>query len=88
MSMSFVFAWFRLKSDSLWTGVILHASHNLFIQSIFTPLTKDTGYTKYYIDEFGAVLPIIGLFLAFYFWRKQNQLYCNSNHVLLTKTMT
>ena len=52
---SFVFAWFRLKSGSLWTAVILHASHNLFIQSIFDPLTKDRGITKYITTEFGVV---------------------------------
>jgi len=26
------FAWFRLRSGRVWTGVILHASHNLFLQ--------------------------------------------------------
>lgn len=74
VSISFVFTWFRLKSNSLWTGVILHASHNLFIQSIFTPLTKTTENTKYFIDEFGIVLPIVCLCFAVYFWRKRSQL--------------
>ena len=37
ISISFVFAWMRLKSGSLWTGAILHGSHNLYIQAIFTP---------------------------------------------------
>lgn len=40
---SFIFAWMRLKSGSLWTGAILHASHNLYIQTILTPLTTNTG---------------------------------------------
>lgn len=74
ISISFVFTWFRLKSGSLWTGVFLHASHNLFIQAIFTPLTIDTGPTEYFIDEFGAVLPVVCLILAFVFWRKRHQL--------------
>ena len=74
ISISFVFTWFRLKSNSLWTGVILHASHNLFIQSLFTPLTKDTGNTKYFIDEFGIVLPIVCLCFAIYFFIKRSQL--------------
>jgi membrane protease YdiL (CAAX protease family) len=43
ISMSFVFAWMRLESGSLWTGAILHGSHNLYIQGIFTPITRDTG---------------------------------------------
>ena len=74
VSTSFVFTWFRLKSNSLWTGVILHASHNLFIQSIFSPLTIDTGNTKYFIDEFGVVLPVVCMCFAIYFWRKRLEL--------------
>jgi membrane protease YdiL (CAAX protease family) len=74
VSISFVFTWFRLKSGSLWTGALLHASHNLFIQSFFTPLTKDTGHTKYFIDEFGAILPVICLITAIYFWTRRGEL--------------
>ena len=74
ISISFVFTWFRLKSNSLWTGVLLHASHNLYIQSIFTPLTADKGQTKYYIDEFGAVLPVVCLLVAIYFWTRRKEL--------------
>jgi membrane protease YdiL (CAAX protease family) len=57
---SFIAAWLRLRSGSLWTAALLHASHNLFIQSIFTRVTAeaDTGITKYIIDEFGAGLVI------------------------------
>ena len=43
LGISFAFAWLRLKSGSLWTGVIFHASHNLFIQNFFTPLTGATA---------------------------------------------
>ncbi|MBX3253565.1 MAG: CPBP family intramembrane metalloprotease [Chitinophagaceae bacterium] len=78
ISISFIFSWFRIKSGSLWTGAILHASHNLFIQSIFTPITSDTGNTKYYIDEFGAVLPIVALCFAVYFWSKRSSLSLQS----------
>ncbi|GEJ44736.1 CPBP family intramembrane glutamic endopeptidase [Chryseobacterium sp. ON_d1] len=70
----FIFTWLRLKSGSLWTGAILHASHNLFIQSIFTPLTADTGNTNYYIDEFGIALPIATAIVAYFFWRKRDEL--------------
>jgi membrane protease YdiL (CAAX protease family) len=73
VSISFVFAWMRLKSGSLWTGVFLHASHNLFIQSIFTPLTKNTGKTAYVIDEFGFALPLAAIFFALFFWKKRHQ---------------
>lgn len=73
ISLSFIFAWMRLKSGSLWTGALLHASHNLYIQGIFTPLTRDTGKTAWYIDEFGAVLPLVVLGFAIYAWKKRRE---------------
>lgn len=74
VSGSFIFAWMRLKSGSLWTGAILHASHNLYIQAIFTPLTRNTGRTAWYIDEFGCVLPLVTVAFAVYFWSKRREL--------------
>ena len=74
VSGSFIFAWMRLKSGSLWTGAILHASHNLYIQAIFTPLTRNTGRTAWYIDEFGCVLPLVTIVFAVYFWSKRREL--------------
>jgi uncharacterized protein len=74
ISSSFIFTWMRMKSGSLWTGVLLHASHNLFIQAVFTPLTVDTGKTKYFYDEFGAVLPVITVACAIYFWSRRKEL--------------
>ena len=70
---SFILAWLTLRSGSLWPAAILHASHNLFIQSIFTPLTADTGPTKFIIDEFGIGLVItvgIGAILVWRAWRR------------------
>jgi membrane protease YdiL (CAAX protease family) len=74
ISMSFVFAWMRLKSGSLWTGAILHGSHNLYIQGIFTPITRNTGKTAWFIDEFGCVLPLVAIAFAIYYWRKRRDL--------------
>lgn len=71
---SFVFAWLRLRSGSLWTVVILHASHNLFIQSIFDPLTEDRGTTKYITTEFGVGLALAYTAAAWYFWRRRGEL--------------
>jgi len=78
ISVSFIFAWMRLKSGSLWTGALLHASHNLYVQGIFTPLTRDTGKTAWFIDEFGAVLPLVALGFGIYFWSRRNELTRNS----------
>jgi membrane protease YdiL (CAAX protease family) len=74
ISLSFIFAWMRLKSGSLWTGALLHASHNLYIQDILTPLTRNTGKTDWYIDEFGAALPAVTLLFAVYIWTKRKEL--------------
>lgn len=74
ISMSFVFTWYRLKSGSLWTGVMLHASHNLFIQSFFTPITLANAHTPWFADEFGAIIPVVTLFFAIYFWTRRKEL--------------
>ena len=71
---AFIYAWVRLKSGSLWTAVFLHASHNLFIQQIFDPLTQDRGWTKYVTTEFGVGLALGYTALAFYFWRRRDEL--------------
>jgi membrane protease YdiL (CAAX protease family) len=71
VGINFAFTWLRLKTGSLWTGVIFHAAHNLYIQSIFTPLTRRGPYTRYFIDEFGVALAVAALVVAFYFWRRR-----------------
>ena len=73
-SISFAFTWFRLKSGSLWTGMFLHASHNKFIQGVFSKLTTDKGATLYFIDEFGAATAVVALLVAYIFWKKRHQL--------------
>jgi membrane protease YdiL (CAAX protease family) len=79
MSISFVFAWMRLRSGSLWTGVFLHASHNLIIQAILTPLTLDTGRTKYVIDEFGCALALVAVVAAVLVWRRRDEVPTRSD---------
>ncbi len=71
---SFILAWLTLRSGSLWPAAILHGSHNLWIQSILTPLTNDTGPTKYLIDEFGIGLVITTMIGAIIVWLKRDQL--------------
>jgi uncharacterized protein len=88
VSISFVFAWMRLKSGSLWTGVLLHASHNLFIQSFFTPLTANTGRTAYFIDEFGCVLPVVSLALGIYFWSRRQEVVGTESPLVETNAVS
>jgi membrane protease YdiL (CAAX protease family) len=68
IGLCFVLTWLRLKSGSLWTGVILHASNNHFIQHFFDPMTAYTGRTKYILGEFGIEFTLVVAVLAAYFW--------------------
>ncbi|HWQ45662.1 MAG TPA: type II CAAX endopeptidase family protein [Longilinea sp.] len=74
IGISYAFAWLRIKSGSLWTGVVLHASHNIFVQGLFTPLTGVLAITPFIIDEFGAGLAIAGVVVALIFLSKAKQL--------------
>jgi len=68
---NFAFCWLRAKSGSFWPAAILHASHNLFIQSLFTPLTIQNNITPYIIDEFGIGLALTGIVIALIFFEKR-----------------
>ena len=69
VGLSFAFTWLRLRSGSLWPAALMHASHNLFIQQVFDPLTQDTGITAYLTGEFGLALALAGIVVAYIFWR-------------------
>jgi len=71
---SFILAWLTLRSGSLWPAALLHGSHNLWIQSILTPLTHDTGATRYIVDEFGFGLVITTIIGAIIVCRKRGEL--------------
>lgn len=71
---SFAFSWIRLASRSVWTAMFLHASHNLYIQGFFDPVTTDTGNTEWVIGEFGAGLSLVSLVVAYVFWRLRHRL--------------
>lgn len=72
---SFILAWLRLKSGSVWTAVIFHSSHNLFIQNVYDGLTVDKGYTQYITTEFGAGLAVVYTLVAYWCWRRRGELY-------------
>lgn len=80
VSISFIFAWMRLKSGSLWPAAILHASHNLFIQAVLDNMVRDTGKTLWYTTEFGAALAVVSIGFAFYFWTRRNELQPQAAH--------
>lgn len=74
VAMSFVYTWFRLRSGSVWPAVLLHASHNVFIPLVFTPLTIETGErTAYAVDEFGFMLAAVSVGLALLCWSQRGR---------------
>jgi|SRR5580704_10058295 membrane protease YdiL (CAAX protease family) len=52
------FAWLRVATNSVWPCALLHAAHNLFIQSIFDQATVNGPNTLYVTGEFGAGLAL------------------------------
>ena len=72
---SFIYAWLRVKSDSVWTAAFFHAAHNVIIQTILTPLTIDTGPTEYFIDEFGVGMAVAYAAAAYLVWRRRDELH-------------
>jgi uncharacterized protein len=68
---SFMMAWLSLKSKSLWPAAIFHASHNLFIQTVFDNMMRNTGKTLWYTTEFGVALALVTTGFAIYYWRKR-----------------
>jgi uncharacterized protein len=70
VSMSVIMTYFTFRSNSLWPAVLFHASHNVLIQKIFTPLTVKGEGTGMWIDEYGLMVPLVVTGLAVVFWRK------------------
>jgi membrane protease YdiL (CAAX protease family) len=70
---AYILGWLRLKSGSLWTAAVLHASHNLFIQAIFDRMTAPVGRALYITTEFGCGLALTAGACALYFWTRRNE---------------
>jgi membrane protease YdiL (CAAX protease family) len=74
VGISYAFAWLRIKSGSMWTAALLHASHNLYIQGYFDQVTVQTETTTYLTGEFGAGLAVSSVVVALVFWGIRNRL--------------
>ncbi|MFT5571854.1 MAG: membrane protease YdiL (CAAX protease family) [Cryomorphaceae bacterium] len=70
VSSSVTMTYLRYKTNSVWTAVLFHASSNIFIQKVFTPLTVVDESSSWYVDEFGVVVPLLTFLVALYFWTK------------------
>jgi membrane protease YdiL (CAAX protease family) len=74
VAISFVQAWLRLKTGSVWPPIFLHASHNLWMQSIFPSLTEENGSTKWVGGDLGLAFVVVAAVLAVVFWLKRREL--------------
>ena len=74
VAISFAQAWLRLKSDSVWPPIFLHASHNLWMQSIFFPLTTENEKTKWVAGDLGLAFVVVAAVVAVVFWAKREDL--------------
>jgi uncharacterized protein len=65
-----ILGWLRMRSGSIWPAAVMHATHNGIIQAFFDRITADTGYTRYFTGEFGVAMVPFVLALAWYCWRR------------------
>jgi len=68
VSMSAALSWLRLQSGSFWPCVTMHASHNLFIQGLFDPLSSRGSNSIPMVGEFGIVFAAAVLIVSIPFW--------------------
>jgi len=67
---SFLYAWLRLRSGSIWPPTLLHAVHNLLIQSVFDQATVDRRGAFYVTTEFGAGIALLAILVAWVILRR------------------
>ncbi|HLP26079.1 MAG TPA: type II CAAX endopeptidase family protein, partial [Acidobacteriota bacterium] len=58
---SFVHAWMRLVSGSVWVSALLHGASNYFIQAFYPALTMRTPEGDAMLGEFGWCVPILSV---------------------------
>ena len=54
--------------------VYRNAGHNLWMQSIFIPLTSDREYTKWIAGDLGLAFVVVAAVVAMVFWLKRGEL--------------
>jgi membrane protease YdiL (CAAX protease family) len=82
VAISFAQAWLRLKTGSVWPPIFLHASHNLWMQSIFYPFTTQNEMTKWVAGDLGLAFMIVSAVVALIFWAKRNELPGGADKVI------
>ena len=72
IAFSYMTGWLRLKSNSVWPAAMLHASQNLFTQSIFDQMTS--AKARFVTGESGCGLMLAVAITAAYFWLRRKSL--------------
>jgi membrane protease YdiL (CAAX protease family) len=57
------------KSKSLWTGVLLHSSHNIILMSMFWEMTVKTKNSAIWVSETGLITALVYLIIGVVFWK-------------------
>jgi membrane protease YdiL (CAAX protease family) len=69
-----VMAWLRLRTNSIWPAVLLHATHNVWFFLLLEPLTSATPIKPYVSGEHGVItIALIGL-VAYLCWLRRGAL--------------
>lgn len=71
---TFVNNWLRARSGSVWPTVLLHTSHNVFINNVYDPLMARYPLTDYFVTEFGLGMLVINVLMALYVWMHRSEL--------------
>ena len=73
--MTFIANWLRLISGSVWVAILLHTSHNLYLQRLFQPMTTlRSGFSHYVAGESGLALMVIYVTVGFVCWKMRFKL--------------
>ena len=72
IGISFIHTWLRIRSQSLWPSALFHAAGNAF-QGVLQAATLETSVTSYLTTEYGASFAVVGLLVAFLFWRQRHE---------------
>jgi membrane protease YdiL (CAAX protease family) len=70
VSSSFLYAWLRMRSVSVWPPALLHAAHNLLIQSVFDQATVNRHGAFYVTTEFGCGIALFTILVAWLILRR------------------
>lgn len=71
---TFVNNWLRAKSGSVWPAVLLHTSHNVFINNVYDLMMTRYPLTDFFVTEFGLGMLVINVLLALYVWAHRSEL--------------